>query len=156
MTRQVSIAEIMVDLMPRLERQAQSPSTVFKDFTPRLWQDCLDVLRWMTQPYPPSKYSRAEFLELRDAMHEGLAVDGEFLGVHRFTEQRDAAGTDLGLQESKFAIMLLDALTTAALDATIQNTIIEKCAKLFETNDRWNEPAIAEHIRSLKIPSAGG
>ncbi len=164
MAQQVSIAEIMVDLMPRLERQAQSPSTVFQDFTPRLWQDCLDVLRWMTQPYPPSKYSRAQFLELRDAMHESMAIYGKYANIPAKVTRVHG----MSAEDNVLVLMILDALTTAALENVIAKSpliaaiaeIEKRCQNVRNSDMDGSEKVERTLIWVLDllkgIPSAGG
>lgn len=143
-----TVAEILPTLVQRLESvlpigEAQEPNT-------KLLQDCLQVVKHFTQPYPPSKYSRAQFLELRDAMHEDLAVNGEFCGLQRFVMRGDNPP-----EENPLVPILLGALTTAALELSQHNAVIEKVAKHLEKNFAAPE-VVAAMVRSLKIPSAGG
>lgn len=154
-----TVAEIMLDLVDRLEEANDLRGEGVPGMRDLL-KDCLDFVRWFSQPYPPSKHSRAEFLELRDAMHEGLAVDGEFGGIHRLVPRNPKRGSvaPAAYEENKMALMILDALTVAGIESAQRNGIIEEIAKKLEKNcaeqDTRNEVVFA--IRAMKTPAAAG
>ncbi len=154
MTQQKSVAEILPDIVKRLEtaRNGNLTWVPLRD----LLQDALDVIQWINQPYPPSKYSRAQFLELRDCMHEALATDGEFGGLTRFVPPRVEG---MPPEENVMAFMILDALTTAALEQSARNAVLSEVIKRLEKEGSVHQATILDAIEvviAMKTPSAGG